>query len=154
MNRLCIRVLWLLVGMVGGISLSGCSGGEEPCFPVSGIVVYEDDQPALELVNGSVTFIPQRQGGSPVASGSIGADARFRLSTRRPNDGAVAGTHKVDIQLPDYDALDSDARVRQPPKVRLDPKTLEKLTATVEPRSNDLKIQLKRLSSKSGKSPR
>lgn len=131
--------------------LLGCSNGEEPCYPVRGQVVYEDGQPAVELVNGSIALIPDREGGTPIASGTIGDDGRFVLSTRREKDGAVAGPHRVAIELPDLDSMDGDARHRQPPRVRLDRDALDNLRVTVEPKSNELTITVKRATK--GKKP-
>jgi hypothetical protein len=91
-----------------------------------------------------VAQIPDREGGTPIASGTIGAEARFVLSTRREKDGAVAGPHRVAIELPDLDSMDADARKRQPPRVRLDHEALENLRVTVEPKSNELTITVKR----------
>ncbi len=139
----------LLVLLAGG--LLGCSHDEEPCYPVRGQVVYEDGRPAVELVNGSIALIPDREGGNPIASGTIGDDGRFVLSTRREKDGAVAGPHRVAIELPDLDSMDGDARHRQPPRVRLDREALDNLRVTVEPKRNELTITVKRVSK--GKKP-
>lgn len=143
----CVAQIGFTIGL---LILLGCGSDELTCYPVSGVVVYENGEPAKELVNGSIAFIPQREGNTPTATGTIGEDGRFRLSTRRPNDGAIAGKHLVSIELADSDALDDDARKRQPPKVRLDKAWLENLYVTVEAKSNDLTIQVKRVDS-SGK---
>jgi hypothetical protein len=58
--------------------------------PVSGKVLY-NGQP---LKFGTVAFQPPR---GQYASGDIQSDGTFELSTYRPNDGAVAGTHQVRI---------------------------------------------------------
>lgn len=136
------RIVALLLVCSGGAA--GCSSGEEPCYPVRGQLVYEDGQPALELVHGSIALIPDREGGSPIASGTINDEARFVLSTRRDKDGAIAGPHRVAIEPPDLDSMDGDARKRQPPRVRLDREALENLRVTVEPKSNELTITVKR----------
>jgi hypothetical protein len=71
------------------LTLAGC-GGAPKMMPVTGKVVY-NGQP---LRFGSVTFQPPS--GQP-ARGEIQPNGTFKLSTFRPNDGAVVGTHKVRI---------------------------------------------------------
>jgi hypothetical protein len=63
--------------------------------PVKGTVRYEG-QP---LAKASVTFLSQDAGGRD-AHGSTDASGVFRLSTFDTNDGALSGSYKVIVQLP------------------------------------------------------
>jgi hypothetical protein len=69
--------------------LAGCDRGPQ-IVPVTGKVLYNN----APLQFGSVTFQPPS--GQP-AQGQIQNDGTFVLSTYRPSDGAVVGTHKVRI---------------------------------------------------------
>lgn len=79
-------------GVLCGLAFAAAVGCDEGplVVPVSGKVVYN----GKPLEFGSVTFQPPR--GQP-AIGDIQHDGTFTLSTYRPNDGAVVGTHKVRI---------------------------------------------------------
>jgi hypothetical protein len=81
----------------------GCGSNRLPTAPVEGKVLC-DGKP-LEF--GGVLF--QSDLGPP-ALGAIQPDGTFRLSTYRDGDGAVLGTHRVqiscyDVQHPDADAI-------------------------------------------------
>lgn len=68
-------------------ALAGCQRGPA-VVPVSGIVEV-DGQP---LASGAITVVPAN--GRP-ASGTIGPDGRFTLSSFAVGDGVVTGTHQV-----------------------------------------------------------
>ena len=69
----------------------GCSGSSGPkLMPTSGVVRYHG-QP---LAGARVIFNPAQ--GRP-AQGTADAEGRFQLSTLRPADGAVVGTHQVAV---------------------------------------------------------
>jgi hypothetical protein len=71
--------------------LGGCGGGGP--YPVEGQVVWEDGSPAKELAGSHVVFdLPEKH---TSARGIVQADGTFRLTTTKPNDGALAGTYKV-----------------------------------------------------------
>ena len=70
-------------------ALVGCDRGPT-LVPVTGKVLYK----GKPLEFGSVMFQPPS--GQP-AVGEIQPDGTFTLSTFRPDDGAVVGTHKVRI---------------------------------------------------------
>src|SRR5690606_587041 len=82
------------------VSLAGCDGGEFSTAPVSGKVVM-NGQPVTE---GNITFSPIAEGNSELsgkpASGDIGSDGTFTLSTYGENDGAVVGKHRVIFSPP------------------------------------------------------
>ena len=68
----------------------GCGSG---LYPVEGKVVWKDGSPAKELERGYVVFdLPEKQ---TSARGTIQADGTFRLTTNKPNDGALPGEYKV-----------------------------------------------------------
>jgi hypothetical protein len=67
--------------------LSGCRRGPV-VVPVSGVVEV-DGKP---LASGAITVVPKD--GRP-ASGRIGKDGRFTLTSFAPGDGVLTGTHQV-----------------------------------------------------------
>lgn len=70
--------------------LTGCGGG---VGPVEGRVAWKDGAPARELAGCQVIFdLPEKQ---TSARGTIQADGSFRLTTNKPDDGALAGDYKV-----------------------------------------------------------
>jgi hypothetical protein len=132
----CFALAWIP-------ALAGCGGGPNTPYPVRGVVVYEDGQPAKELAGGSVSFTPVANLGETVASGSIEEDGTFILSYKREGDGAIAGKHHVTIEQPLIEGEPDDPKLRRP-KVALDPaSTVQEVT--VEPKSNDITLKVKRV---------
>ena len=83
------------------IILTGCGGSKT--YPVSGSIFFTDNQPAKELAGYSITLEPETpdaDGKKHSASGLVGADGTFKVSTFEQNDGAVPGKHKVAISPP------------------------------------------------------
>jgi len=78
-----------IAGCVATVVLAGCDRGPQ-MVPVTGQVLYK----GKPLEFGSVMFQPPS--GQP-ATGDIQPDGTFSLSTYRPGDGAVVGSHKVRI---------------------------------------------------------
>lgn len=79
-----------LVAVAGG----GCSGSRGPAtIPVRGVVT-KNGKP---LAGGTVMFTPVVAGQGRVALGVIGEDGAFKLSSFRPNDGAIAGVYAVGV---------------------------------------------------------
>lgn len=75
-----------------GLALSsGCDSGSGVA-PVTGTVTFD----GAKVSTGAITFYPI-SGGRP-ATGQIGADGAYTLSTFVPNDGALIGSHKVTIE--------------------------------------------------------
>lgn len=70
--------------------LTGCGSRGPKTYPVSGEVVFEDGVP---LQGGLVEFSSSEQEMS--ATGRIGPDGRFRLTTVKNGDGAIAGMHRA-----------------------------------------------------------
>lgn len=69
---------------------SGCGDGRPERVPVAGIVLI-DGQP---LTRGNIKFVPKD--GRPSA-GKIGPDGHFNLTCYDGNDGALLGTHRVQV---------------------------------------------------------
>jgi hypothetical protein len=88
-----------ILAVVGlAIVLGGCSSGvvRPKVAPVTGIVT----QKGKPLTEGDVMFTPS--GGAPgaagaVATGRIGPDGSYTLTTFDTGDGAVPGTYKVTV---------------------------------------------------------
>jgi hypothetical protein len=89
------RLLLILV-LPLALVLGGCEGPESSgtTYAVKGRILLAGGKP---LTSGRVTFIAS-DGLGPPASGDIGPDGAFTLSTRKPGDGAPAGTYKVRIE--------------------------------------------------------
>jgi hypothetical protein len=71
------------------VALGGCDRRPER-VPVAGVVLI-DGEP---LKSGNIKFVPQN--GRPSA-GKIGADGHFNLTCYDGNDGALLGTHRVQV---------------------------------------------------------
>lgn len=79
--------LVVAVFLVVATGLPGCRRGPV-VVPVSGVVEV-DGKP---LASGAITVVPKD--GRP-ASGRIGKDGRFTLTSFAPGDGVLTGTHQV-----------------------------------------------------------
>jgi hypothetical protein len=135
---------WRLALALAVLAMAGCSSDPDKPYPVRGVILFEDGQPAKELAGGSVTFtpIPQEEG-RRLSSGSIEEDGTFILSCKKEGDGAVAGKHRAVIEPPEREGEDDDAPRRRPLKAILDPKTAVQ-EVTVEPKSNQITLKVKR----------
>src|SRR3954454_12179761 len=76
--------------------LAGCggSGTSFATYPVKGKVLLAAGKP---LTQGRVTFVAA-DGLRPPASGDLGPDGGFSLTTRAEGDGATPGEYKVRIE--------------------------------------------------------
>ena len=83
-ESLCLTCLWSC----------GCGANGPQVQPVSGDVVFQD---GVALQGGLIEFSTVEP--PMTAQGKIGPDGKFRLTTVREGDGAVAGEHRV-IVLP------------------------------------------------------
>jgi hypothetical protein len=117
------------------VVMTGC--GTRGIYPVRGQIVDRNGTPVAGLKGGSVAFASMDKKGE--SHGSIDEKGNFTLSTETPGDGAYAGKHRVTIMRPQ-----SGGDVRTPavidPKYE-DPATTD-LLVTVEPRSNNLKLEV------------
>jgi hypothetical protein len=126
------------------LATAGCSGDPSTPHPVKGTVVFENGRPATELAGYAVSFMPAAEG-LPSSYGHIEQDATFILSCKKDSDGAVAGKHRVVISAPDpLVGGGGDNRLHPPPmKAVMDPASAEQ-EVTVEPKSNDITLKVKR----------
>jgi hypothetical protein len=76
----------LAVVCVSSLAASGCR--QSDMAPVSGRVTFEG-RPVPKAI---VRFLPELR---PMAAAGTDDDGRYRLTTRRPMDGAYIGRHKV-----------------------------------------------------------
>ena len=92
----------LLCGMVIVTSAIGCGGGSDN--PAVGTVSGKVTHNGQPVNGGVVQFTPGQSGGKgpagKPASGSVGADGTFKLSTYGDGDGAVIGKHKLNYAPP------------------------------------------------------
>ncbi|MBN9118755.1 MAG: hypothetical protein J0I06_06285 [Planctomycetes bacterium] len=70
---------------------AGCADPGPKVVPVRGKVTYNGNP----VTSGTVTFTPTA--GGPPATGEIGPDGTFAMTTFKSGDGAVPGKHKVFI---------------------------------------------------------
>jgi hypothetical protein len=133
---------WLVL-VLAVLTTAGCSSDPNKPYPVRGVIVFEDGQPARELAGGSVTFAPIPEEGRAISSGSIAEDATFVLSCKKEGDGAVAGKHRMVIEPPEREGDAGDAPRRRPLKAIIDLQTAVQ-EVTVEPKSNQITLKVKR----------
>jgi hypothetical protein len=124
------------IGLISITLLAGC--GKRTIYPVSGQIVDKQGNPIPGIKGYSVEF---KSLDNPTVSASGAADDKgnFKLGTETPGDGAYLGKHQVIIVGP----RSADERAR--PQV-IDPKyesfETSGLTATVEPKSNVIKLEV------------
>ena len=80
----------------------GCSDGRPKRVPVSGTVLID----GMPLTVGNIRFVPQDQRPS---AGKLDGEGRFTLTCFDGNDGAVLGTHRVQISASE---ILSDSKVK------------------------------------------
>lgn len=90
--------------LVACATLFGCNNGRLKTYPVQGKVVFANGAPVKV---GTVETKSVQHGVQ--ATGSIGLDGSFSLTTYQPNDGAVAGEHRCVVvqfiqleEIPNY----------------------------------------------------
>jgi hypothetical protein len=89
------RTIFLPISLLlACLAFLGCSDGRPMRVPVAGKVVI-DGRP---VASGAVRFTPAQ--GRP-ATGAIGLDGHFRLTTFEPDDGVVPGVHTITIHSTD-----------------------------------------------------
>jgi hypothetical protein len=130
------------------LAVAGCSSDPRMPYPVKGVIIYENGQPAKELAGYSVSFMPASGEGLPSSFGNVEGDGTFVLSCKKKGDGAVAGKHHVVVSPPEPEDEEGDKPKRRPAlsKVSLDPATAAQ-EVTVEPKSNDITLKVKRAAS-------
>lgn len=110
----------------------GCDDGRPRRVPVSGQVLIDGD--ALPV--GNIRLVPSD---ARAATGAIGSDGRFTLTTFEQDDGCVLGTHRVLITA--FETVNAGAiRWLAPPDYR-DLETSE-LSVTIDGPTDSLIIEL------------
>jgi hypothetical protein len=129
------------------LATSGCADANKP-FPVNGTILFEDGNPARELVHYLVAFESPQLHKSAV--GIVGEDGTFHLKTFKENDGAIPGSYRVILTPPLPPEMQTD---RRRPKTKglpslIDPRYEKSdttdLTSTVEPHDNVIILRVKR----------
>ena len=100
----CTHIEQLLVMLTSAAFLIGCGGdsGKPKLVKVSGKVTYN----GKPVTKGLVSFVPASGPGTQTgqaATGEIGADGSYTLTTFDNGDGAVLGEHKVLVQSQEED---------------------------------------------------
>lgn len=117
----------------------GC-GGPPKTYLVHGTVVFPDGQP---LMRGTVEFEAVGQKKPITASGEIAKDGTFQLGTFAPNDGAIAGEHRVAV-ISEYEIGTGVERPGELPPPSLDPKFSSFKTSglkfTIKPSLNNILV--------------
>ncbi len=117
--------------LAAALAVSGCDSGPK-MVPVSGQVLV-DGQPL------TVGFVQVAPDGHRAATGKIGPDGRFTLTTTKEGDGTVTGTHKAAVIA--VEVLTPSSQKWHAPKKYADVKTAE-LTVTVPGPTDALKVEL------------
>ncbi len=120
-----------LLGVILSL-VSGCSDGRPKRVPVSGRVLI-DGKP---LPHGFIRLIPE---GARPASGKIGPDGCFTLTTFERGDGAVPGTHPVSVT--GVETISTTSQRWHAPKKYVNPKT-SGLIATIDGPTDSLVVEL------------
>jgi hypothetical protein len=105
-----------------GVVLIGCGG--RGTTPVRGVITLE----GTPVAGATVLFMPDGQGGGRPASGFTSSDGTFRLTTYKPDDGALPGKYRVLIQKTEA-AKDPGAAERsalERAKAKIEQKSLQK----------------------------
>jgi hypothetical protein len=139
-------VVAVLVGVF--VWTGGCGGsGQKPTARVKGKVTF-NGQP---VTGGNITLSPVVVGSNEPgksATGSIGTDGTFTLTTYQQNDGAIIGKHRVTFSAPvsatepgegHTDEAAAAAAAQVIPYIGLQPKTSE---VEVKAGDNSLDIEL------------
>lgn len=85
-----LRCLPCLAALLSVVLTTGCGDGLPKRVPVSGKVII-DGEP---LTFGNIRFVPE---GHRSSYGKLDSEGRFSLSCFDEGDGAVTGTHRVQI---------------------------------------------------------
>jgi hypothetical protein len=120
------------IGIAILVVVCGCGDGHPKRVPASGVVLI-DGQP---LSQGNIKFVPKN--GRPSA-GKIGPDGHFSLTCYDGNDGALLGTHQVQVAA---NHIISDSKIEWfAPSEYADFRTAN-LNVEVTKPVDDLKIEL------------
>src|SRR5262245_2119784 len=129
------------LGLVAAFLVAGCAANGPQ--PVEGTVAWEDGAPATELAAAQVVFDLPAQKTS--ARGSVRPDGTFRLTTFRPDDGALVGDYKVMVLEVARKTMPNDSTRLMPGALDsryADPSTTD-LTASVKPGVNRITLKVR-----------
>jgi hypothetical protein len=132
------EVTILLAFCLGSLAFAGCDS-RPPTYPVSGKVVWKGGQPVTELNGGFVTLDSVELMVS--AMGAIGPDGTFKVNTFEDKEGVPAGEYKVAVSRPPE--LE-ETGVWVPLPRRYESIGGSDLTLTVEPKENQVTLELER----------
>ena len=141
--RAAAAAQWMCIAAAAAVVVAGCGGGKQPTYRAGGKVSFADGKP---LPGGWVSFRSLNSDKKISARGSIQSDGTFKLTTYKPNDGAVEGQHQAmvvpEIQFERGEPA-SGNRPRPPPVDRkfsnFETSDLE-FTVTDDPQKNQFKI--------------
>lgn len=127
--------LQFFISLIFLTAIVGC-GGPRP-YSVAGTAKLKDGTDVSRLAGHSVSFEaidPLPDGTKPSATGEIGSDGAFQLSTNATNDGAFPGKYRVAV-TPPSPPLDA---VRPPPVIHSKYNALNTtdLEVTIEAKDN------------------
>lgn len=124
---------------------AGCSGKPQETYPVSGVLRWQDGNPATELAGATVEF--QVVDGVQIRvspRGEIQSDGRFEIHTYQPKDGAPAGNYLA-LVMPVLMADPGAATIASPLDGKYQSFKTTPLKVTVEPQPrNDLILTVER----------
>ena len=131
------------LGVIGAVFVAGCgpkfnTTPPPKVYPVKGKVLLASGHP---VSGGIITFHPHARVGTD-ASGEIGPDGSFQLTTIVKNDGALPGSYTVSVNPYFKDGRQTKVPVNRIPTKFAAPETSD-LTAEVKAEDNNLTIELK-----------
>lgn len=126
------RVFALGFVMAASVVAMGCGDGRPQRLPVSGIVKID----GVPVTKGFITFVPDN---GRSASGDIDSQGRFTLSSYKPGDGVIQGTHNVEIIA--REAVTETTARWHAPKKYTDHKT-SGITVEIDEPTSDVEINL------------
>jgi hypothetical protein len=140
MDTLMRRLVLASLAMSLAISVTGCGTSGPALGKVKGKVTA-NGQP---VTAGAIILHPATGLAATQASGGVGADGTFEITTEKPGDGAAIGKHNVSYSAPGDERAEWDG-YGTPPPVKVSPyKNLASSIKEFEVKSgqNELNIEL------------
>ena len=134
------QVTWvLLVGMI-----AGCGGDNDKTYPVTGVVVWADGQPASELRGANIELqLIDATARKVSPHGEVQADGTFTLGSYRQDDGAAEGDYRA-LVMPQKS---QDAEGPHTVYI-MDPQfenyDTSELKVTIEPKANEITLRVQK----------
>jgi len=139
----CGMFLCALVPVILG-SVTGCSSDTEKTYPVSGVVVWSDGQPATELKGATVELQLKDAAARKVSpTGEVQSDGSFTLRSYKTDDGAPAGEYRALVmpQMPQVSRRPEDVTIMDR---RFENFLTSQLEVTIEPKENRITLTVER----------